>query len=164
MNEIISKNGDIKLDLKLGKSIKSEYILKEIFLFLDRKRLFNLIIYNKYLQTVLKINIEDYKKISGKYRISEKDGKGKEYILNTNILIFEREYLKGKRYGKGKEYKKNGELVFEGEYLNGIKWNGKGKEYYLNGELKFDGEYLKGKRNGRGKEYYYTCELKFEGE
>ena len=40
MNEIISKNGDIKLDLKLGKSIKSEYILKEIFLFLERKRLF----------------------------------------------------------------------------------------------------------------------------
>ena len=44
MNEIISKNGDIKLDLKLGKSIKSEYILKEIFLFLDRKRLFKRLI------------------------------------------------------------------------------------------------------------------------
>ena len=39
----------------------------------------------------------------------------------------------------------NGELIFEGEYLNG-KRNGKGKEFY-NGELIFGGEYLYGKRN-----------------
>ena len=34
-------------------------------------------------------------------------------------------------------------LVYEGEYLNGKK-NGKGKEYYENGELRFEGEYIKG--------------------
>ena len=32
---------DIKSDLKYSKSIKSEYILNEILLFLGRKRLFN---------------------------------------------------------------------------------------------------------------------------
>ena len=40
-----------------------------------------------------------------------------------------------------KEY--NGKLMFEGEYLNG-KRNGKGKEYDFNGKLKFEGEFLNG--------------------
>ena len=49
--------------------------------------------------------------------------------------------------GKGyiKEYDGNDELLFEGEYLNG-KRNGKGKEYDEDGKLRFEGEYLKGKR------------------
>ena len=53
--------------------------------------------------------------------------------------------------GKVKEYWNNGKLLFEGEYLNG-KRNGKGKEYDWNGKLEFDGEYLNGKRNGKGTE------------
>ena len=40
-----------------------------------------------------------------------------------------------------KEYYCNGKLLFEGEYLNG-KRNGKVKEYYYNGKLRFEGEYL----------------------
>ena len=44
-------------------------------------------------------------------------------------MIFEGEYLNGKRNGKGKEYDYYGNLIFEGEYLNGKRWNGKGKEY-----------------------------------
>ena len=57
-------------------------------------------------------------------------------------------------------------MVFEGEYLNG-KRNGKGKEYfYYCGPLEFngyfhiytfnsfEGEYKNGKRNGKGKEFY----------
>ena len=61
-------------------------------------------------------------------------------------MIFEGEYLNGKRNGKGKEYSIYGKIEFEGEYLNG-KRNGKGKEYYIfNGELKFEGDYLNGKR------------------
>ena len=48
----------------------------------------------------------------------------KEY--KNGIIIFEGEYLNGKRWkGKGKEYK-NGIMIFEGEYLNGKRWNGKG--------------------------------------
>ena len=47
--------------------------------------------------------------------------------------------------GKGNEYDYEGKVVFEGEYLNGKK-NGKGKEYFNNGLLKFEGEYFEGKR------------------
>ncbi len=47
----------------------------------------------------------------------------KEYNRNWK-LIFEGEYLNGKRSGKGKEYDElNGKLIFEGEYLNGKKDN-----------------------------------------
>ena len=52
--------------------------------------------------------------------------------------------------GQGKEYDSYDKLIFEGEYLNG-KRNGKGKEYY-NGKLVFEGEYLYDIRNGKGKE------------
>ena len=44
----------------------------------------NLIMYNKQLQKIIGVNIEDYKIISGKYKISEKNGKGKEY--NENMV------------------------------------------------------------------------------
>ena len=38
-------------------------------------------------------------------------------------------------------------IIFEGEYLNG-KRNGKGKEYnYYNGKLEYEGEYLNGNRH-----------------
>ena len=80
--------------------------------------------FNKKLQKKLGIDIKDYKKTSGKYKIAEKNGKGKEYILNTETMIFEGEYLNGERNGKGKEYYSNGKLKYEGEYLNG-KRNGK---------------------------------------
>ena len=59
-----------------------------------------------------------------------------------------------------KEYFK-GKLLFEGEYLNGKK-NGKGKEYYK-GKLTFDGEYLNGKKNGKCTEYNFKGG-KFVGE
>ena len=73
--------------------------------------------------------------------------------------------MKGKRNGKGKEYNKNGNLIFEGEFKNGLKWNGKGydnhknivyeliygngkvKEYDYYGNLVFEGEYLNGLKN-----------------
>ena len=38
--------------------------------------------------------------------------------------------------GEGKEYNEYGELIFEGEYLNG-KRNGKGKKYDFDGNLIF---------------------------
>jgi len=45
-----------------------------------------------------------------------RNGKGIEY--DNGELIYEGNYLDGKRNGKGKEYK-NGELIFEGDFLNG---------------------------------------------
>jgi len=143
--------------------IKSLYNFEKIFSFLDQRQKLNIIIYNKGMQKLLGINIEDYKKISQKYKLGKRNGKGREYVKNSNTLIFEGEYLNGKRNGKGQEYYNNGKLKFEGEYNNG-KRNGEGKEYYNNGKLKFEGEYNNGKRNGKGQEYYNNGKLKFEGE
>ena len=167
--------------------IKSLYNLKEIFSLVRTNRKMNIIIYNKELQKKIGIDIEDYKKKSGKYkigkRVGKRIGKGAEYTRGKNKLIFEGEYLNGKRNGKGKESYENGKLKFEGKYLNGLR-NGKGKEYkiykfvdydynwcndyyeydvYLS-ELAFKGKYLNGKRNGKGKEYYKNRTLKFQGE
>ena len=60
----------------------------------------------------------------GEYLKGKRNGIGKEY--NDNYLIYEGEYLNGKRNGKGKEYALNGNLKYEGEYLNDLQWNGKG--------------------------------------
>ena len=111
------------------------------------------------------------------------NGKIKVYDYLTDNLIFEGEYLNGKRNGKCKEYNDKGTLIFEGEYLNGKKWEGKmyyplnnevfeiknGRgwniEYdYSNSRKIFEGEYLNGERNGKGKEYDSYGELRFEGE
>ena len=78
-----------------------------------------MIIYNKNLQNLIGVDIEAYKRISEKYKIGKKDGKGKEYDLKTNKLIFEGKYLYGKKSGKGKEYDINGELICRGEYIIG---------------------------------------------
>ena len=148
MNEF----NQIKYNINIRRDINSIYILENIFSFWEESQKLNMIIYNNQLKKKLGVNIQTYKKISGKYKIGEKNGKGSEYILNTNILIFEGEYINGKRNGKGKEYYDNGKLKYEGEYMNGKK-NGKGLEYNFYGELKFEGEYLNGLKNGKGKEY-----------
>jgi len=114
--------------------INSSYNYKEIFSFLPKIRSFNIVIYNKQIQNKLDIGIKDYQKLSKRYKIGEKNGKGKEYDSYYRELIFEGEYLNGKRNGKGKEYC-FGTLEFEGEYLNG-KRNGKGKEYYEKDKLR----------------------------
>ena len=158
MNEF----NEIKSYIDLKRDIKYFYNFELIFSFLDQRKKLDIIIYNKQIQKMLGINIENYKEISNKYKIGKKNGKGSEYILNTNNLIFEGEYINGKKNGKGKEYYANGNLEFEGEYINGKK-NGKGKEYYYDGELKFEGEYINGIRNGKGKEYNLIDLLEFEG-
>jgi len=157
------ENNRYKINLR---DIKSSYLKKKIFSFLNEKQKLKMITYNKQLQKMCSFGIEDYKKKSSRYIIGEKNGKGKEYKINTNILIFEGEYKNGIRNGKGKEYYNNGNLKFEGEYLNGKAWNGngyliygkmdfeikdgesKGKEYDNYGYLIFEGEYKNGERNG----------------
>ena len=130
---------DIKDKINI-RYIKSSFIIKNIFSFLSTKEKLNMIMYNKGLQKINLIDIKDYKKINGKYKIVEKkgNGNGREYILNTKILVFEGKYLNGERNGKGKEYDDNDKLIFEGEYLNGKIWNGKG--FNENGEMTFEME------------------------
>ena len=131
--------------------IKSLFILKKSFLHLSEKVKLNLFVHNKKFQYKFNIEIIDYKRISGRYIIYERKGKGKEYNSYNDKLIYEGEYLNGKRNGKGKEYNEEGYIIYEGEYLNG-KLNGKGKEYY-NGKLIFEGEYKNGLRKGQKNEF-----------
>ena len=99
---------------------------------------------------------EDKLEYEGEYLYDKKyNGKGYDQYGN---MIYE---LKNGT-GKVKEYDYNGKLIFEGEYLNG-KRNGKAKEYWF-GKLIFEGEYLNGKRNGKGKEYNFNDQLQFEVE
>ena len=84
--------GSIKNRINI-RDINSSFIIKNIFSFLSEKQILNLIIYNKQFQNFLLVDIKNYKKISGKYKIGEKNGKGKEYSIETNELIFEGEYL-----------------------------------------------------------------------
>ena len=157
---------DINIEEKyvnLKQSVKSMFILKKIFLYLNERQKLNLIKYSKEYLDLLNINIEHYKNLSGKIKIPQMNGYFKVYDLKTNYLLFEGQYLKDKKSGKCKEYNIKGNLIFEGEYLNGYK-NGKCKEYDDYGKLIFEGEYLNGNKNGKCKEYYDYGKIKFEGE
>ena len=67
---------DIRSNINI-KDIKSSYIIKKIFSFLYEKQKLKMISYSKELQKVLSIDIEDYKKESGKYKKGEKKEKEK---------------------------------------------------------------------------------------
>jgi len=150
--------------------INSAYMLKIILNYMDKRQILKLIKYNKLLQNKIEVNLIDYhffsdriiifdttkKNIEGfhknEYQFEGKylrRRKGKEYDIQYNELLFEGEYLNGKRHGKGEEYDDNGLLIFKGEYLNG-KRSGKGKYLYENISaeirVKFEGEYLEGKK------------------
>ena len=131
----MSRLKEKKYIINLKKDIKSFYIFDVIFSFLNQSQKLKMIMYNKQLQKLFRVDIKNYKEISGRYKKAPKNGKGREYIIDTNILIFEEEYINGKRNGKGKEYYDDGKLKFEGEYLNGQKWNGKIKEYNSNDKI-----------------------------
>ena len=78
-------------DLKYLKEIKSVYIIKEILSLLNERQKLNMIINNKQLQKIFGINIENYKNINGNYKEGERNGKGKEYNIYNDELIFEGE-------------------------------------------------------------------------
>ena len=101
------------------KDIKSSDIIKTLFSFLNEKQKLKMIIYSNKLKNILLVDIECYKKISGKFKIGEKNGKGKEYKININILLFEGEYLNGKRNGKGKNIMKMVNVCLKENFLMG---------------------------------------------
>ena len=61
------------------KNIRSFYILKGIFSFLEEKKKLHLMQYNKKYQNDLGYNIEDYKRVSDIYIVDERNGYGKVY-------------------------------------------------------------------------------------
>ena len=112
-----------------------------------------------------------------------KNEKGKKYDELSGELIFEGEYLNGKRNEKGKVYNRKGKLKYETELIddyertvitdqddNKIKdltnINNIIKEYfeYTNDAIIFEGEYSKGNRNGEERLDFYYGGLRFEGE
>ena len=106
-------------NLKLLEKIKGINIIKILFSNLNEKIKLKTIKYNKKLQKINDINLNDYKNFSGRYIKYDLDGKGKEYFSDNGRSIYEGEYLNGERYGKGKEFNDDGEIKFVGEYLNG---------------------------------------------
>ena len=84
-------------------NINSMYIIKFLLSFMEDGVKLNLIRYNKSLQNKIDINLMNYKRFARKYLIYDCK-KWKEYDILTNKLIYEGEYLNGKRNGKGKDY------------------------------------------------------------
>ena len=124
--------------------------MKEVFSYLDEAQKLKIAKYSNNLQNNLDRCITHYKLFSGKYLLFNQNGKVEEYDHDGDLL-FEGEYLNGKRHGKGKEYS-YGDLLFEGEYKNG-KRNGLGKQYNKNSSnLMFDGFYFDN-RKLFGKQY-----------
>ena len=134
-------------------NLKSSYLLQYLFSFINEGQKLRIAKYSKKLQDILDIRLINYKFFSWRYIIYESNGNIKEYIRDSNNLIYEGGYLNGKRNGKRKEYYQNyNSLIYEGDYLNGER-NGKGKEYDAFGHLLYDGTFLNGERNGKGKIY-----------
>ena len=149
-------------------NIKSSFIMKLLFSYVNEEIKLQLVKYNKKIQNKININLLNYKVMSYINRkniiIEERNGDTFEYYFGDKI--YEGGYLNGKRNGKGKEYDYLGDLKFEGEFLNG-KRNGKGEEYYhyvLGCYLIFEGEYINGIRNGKGIDYDLDKNIIFEGE
>ena len=69
-------------------------------------------LYNKELQKIHSVKFIDYIDFNLKSKIVEKNGKGKEYLRYSDALIFEGEYLNGKKWN-GNGYNKNGNLEFQ---------------------------------------------------
>ena len=86
------------------KKINSSFILKKIFIYLDHGIKLNIIRFNKRMQNKLGLNIIDYRRLSGKYRIIEENDIIKDYHSFNNNLLFEGHYSNGEKNGKGKEY------------------------------------------------------------
>ena len=128
-------------------NIKSAFYLRLLFSFPNEKKKLKIAMYSKSLKNKLNINLINYKLYSGKYIVYENNGRGKEYKIDNDQLLFEGEYVNKKRDGMGIEYNEEESKKFEGEYKNG-KRNGKGKEYFL-GIITFAGEYINGERNGK---------------
>ena len=84
--------------------IRSKYILEFIFSQLKEERKLTLIKISQKIKDILNINLIHYKLFSGRYFIGKKNGKGKEFDLSNDQIIFEGDYIDGKRTGYGNEY------------------------------------------------------------
>jgi len=163
--------------------LKSKYsYLKKKLEMKERNKIDNLLFEGEYVNDKKWIGTGYDKNGNAIYTLNNNiNGHGKEYNCNGQ-LIFEGEYINGKRNGRGKEYNEKGKLLFEGEYFNDLKWNGKGYDFfdnmqyelkdgkgliknnYYDGLLDYRGEYINGEIIGKAEEYKQFCKFIFEGE
>ena len=111
-------------------NIKSLYILKNVFINIEDEIKLNLVKYNKKLQKKLDISLIDYKFFSNKYIVYEDNGKGTIYNAFNNKILYNGEISNGKKNGRGKEYDTFGNVLFEGEFLNGKRYKKNSEELY----------------------------------
>lgn len=98
-----------------------------------------------------------------------KEFKGKEIVLydENGKKLYEGGFKNSRELGypadgKGKQYE-NGIMVYNGDFVKG-KRDGHGFSYYLNRTLKYDGDWKDNKANGNGKFYNEEGILEAEGE
>ena len=87
---------------------------------------------------------EDGKYYIGQFNDDLPNGKGIEYYKNGNIL-YEGEYVNGKREGKGKYFDEFG-TYYDGQWKNNLK-NGQGKICLPNGIIIYEGNFMNNKTN-----------------
>ena len=83
-------------------NIKSTYFYSKLFSFMDEGEKLKIIKYNKNLQKILDISLLHYKLFSGRYIIYEENNKRKIFNSFNDQLLFEGEYLNGKKTVKEK--------------------------------------------------------------
>ena len=131
------KNPNLE-NINISKKIRSNYLIKIIFSYLYEKNKFDMVKYNKNWQNKLGVKLVNFKLYNGVCIEYESKIKAKEYFCYTGNLIFEGEYLNGKRNGKGKEYENGNKLICYAEYLEGKVWMelekniNIAKKYYVN--------------------------------
>ena len=93
------------------KNIKSIYFIRILFSYFSEKNKLELIKCNKNIQRLLNIDLINYIFFACKFIIFETKSDVKEYKCFDKLyeikLIYEGEYLNGKRNEKGKEYDYN---------------------------------------------------------
>ena len=122
---LISKEKLGKNQLKPGykyNDIKSDYFLRKVFNNLEKKKLLNIVKYNKNIKKRINININDYKEYSEKYSSIEIEIKPLKYKYGKFINIKEEE---GEIYyhiffdNNKKEIKRN--FIYKDEEIKVIK-------------------------------------------
>ncbi len=86
-----------------------------------------------------------------------------QFSSNSNVYIYEGEYLNGLKNGMGiLKRKGNGEVFFNGSFKND-EYNGNGVLILNNGYI-YEGNFLKQKRQGLGRLYSNDKKFIYEGE
>ena len=94
-------------------NIKSSFFIQKLFSYIEDINKLGIAKYNKAMQNMIKINLIDYRLFTGKNIIYDSKNYGKEYDIK-GILLYEGEYLDGRRSGKGKEFNHIKLITFEG--------------------------------------------------